>query len=116
MDRVKLMKNKGYTIPELIVVLVVVGVFSIIAINKASYAFVDTNEVSEQTEEKILVKSSISYGNSIKDTLKVEREKFISASDLVDAGYLMDDDHYKTFKIKLIYQEETDTVSVEVIK
>lgn len=110
------MQNRGYTIPELIVVAVVLGLFSIVTINKASYAFVDTNEVSETTEEMILIKSATAYGNSIKETLKSEKTKYISASDLVTAGYLVDDEEYKNVKVKLDYKEDTDSVSVEIIK
>lgn len=110
------MQNKGYTVPELIVVAVVLGLFSIITINKASYAFEDTKEVNSQAEEMILVKSATAYGNSIKDSLKEEKTKYISASDLVAAEYLMDDENYKGIKIKIDYQEDTDSISVEIIK
>lgn len=110
------MQNRGYTIPELIIVAVVLGLFSIITINKASYAFVDTNEVSEKTEEMILLKSATAYGNSIKETLKEEKTKYLSTNELVTAGYLVDDDEYKNVKIKINYEEDTDSISVEVIK
>ena len=110
------MQDRGYTIPELIVVAVVLGVFSIIMINKASYAFVDPNEISEQTEEMILIKSATAYGSSIKETLKNEKTKYILASDLVEAGFLIDDEEYKNVKIKLDYTEENDNISVKVIK
>lgn len=110
------MENRGYTIPELIVVAVVLGLFSIITINKVSYAFVDTNEVSENTEEMILVKSATTYGNKNKETIKNEKSVYISASDLVEAGYLADDEDYKNVKVKIDYKEDTDSISVEVIK
>lgn len=110
------MQNRGYTIPELIVVAVVLGLFSIITINKASYAFVDTNEISETTEEMVLVKSASAYGNSIKETLKQDKTIYISASDLVSAGYLVDDEEYKNMKIKIEYKEDTENISVEIIK
>lgn len=109
-------ENRGYTIPELIIVAVVLGLFSVITINKASYAFEDTNEVSEQTVEMILVKSATAYGESIKETLETEKTKYISASDLVSAGYLIDDEEYKGIKIKIDYEEETEKISVEVIR
>jgi prepilin-type N-terminal cleavage/methylation domain-containing protein len=109
------LKNRGYTIPELIIVAVVVGIFSITIINKASYAFVDTNEISEETQNLILVKSATAYANSIKDELKEENTKYVSAEDLVEAGYLSDDD-YDNNKIKIEYNEETDSIKVEVIE
>lgn len=110
------MQEKGYTIPELIVVAVIIGVFAIITINKASYAFEDTGAISEQTEELILIKSSSLYGESIKESLKVEKTKYILASDLIELGYLVIDDAYKNVKIKLEYKEETDNIIVEIMK
>lgn len=111
------MQDKGYTIPELIIVIIVVGIFSIVAINKASYAFVDTDTIGEQTEYLILVKSASTYANSIKEELKIEKERYILGSDLVDSGYLVDDEHiYNSTKVKLSYNEETDQVSVEILK
>ncbi len=109
-------KNKGYTIPELIVVIVVVGIFSVIAINKASYAFVDTDAIGEQTEKMILIKSATAYANSIKEELKSDVDRYIIGRDLVEADYLIDDDHiYTNVKIKLSYHSDTDTVSVDIL-
>ena len=108
--------NKGYTIPELIIVGILLGIISIFMINKASYAFVDTEDTTSETKEMILTKSANAYGNSIKGVLAQEKTKYITSSDLVDAGYLADDEEYKNIKIKLIYKEDTDTISVEFIK
>ena len=110
------MKNEGYTIPELIVVAVVVGLFSIVTISKASYAFVDTDKLSQETQEMILEKSATTYGNKNLETVKNEKSLYISAGDLVEAGYLADDEDYKNVKIKISYKEDTDSVSVEIIK
>lgn len=111
------MQDKGYTIPELIIVIIVVGIFSIVAINKASYAFVDTDTIGEQTEHLILIKSASTYANNIKEELKAEKERYILGSDLVEAGYLVDDEHiYSTIKVKISYKEETDQISVEILK
>lgn len=110
------MQKEGYTIPELIIVIVIVGVFSIIAINKASYAFVDTDKVNEQTQDMILIKSATAYGKSIIETLK-NGEQYITGKDLIDAEYLIDDNNvYNNAKIKLSYNVEGDSVSVEILK
>jgi len=116
MGKVKLMKNRGYTIPEIIVVAAVLGLFSIITISKVSYAFVDTNEISETTKEMILEKSATAYGTKNLETIKNEKSVYISASDLVEAGFLADDEDYKNVKIKVKYKEDTDSISVEIIK
>ncbi len=110
------MQNKGYTIPELVIVIIVVGIFSLIAINKASYAFVDNDVVSEETEEMILVKTATSYASSIIETLKND-DIYVTGKDLVEAGYLVDDENtLANVKLKLSYNAETGSVKVEILK
>ena len=110
------MQNKGYTILELIVVIIVVGIFSIVAINKASYAFVDNDAITEETEEMILIKTSTAYASSILDTLKTD-DIYITGKDLVEAEYLVDDEHiYTNVKLKLSYNKETGSPVVEILK
>ena len=110
------MQNKGYTIPELIIMIIVIGVFAFVLINKASAAFVDNDTVVEDTERMILIKSSKNYANSIIDTLK-EEDKYITGQDLIDAEYLIDEeDIYKNMKIKLSYDENTDSAKVEILE
>ena len=110
------MQNKGYTIPELVIVIIVVGIFSLIAINKASYAFVDNDVVSEETEEMILVKTATSYASSILETLKND-DIYVTGKDLVEAGYLVDDENtLANVKLKLSYNAETGSAKVEILK
>lgn len=110
------MQDKGYTIPELIVVIVIVGLFSIIAINKASYAFIDNEALNEETEEMILIKTSTAYASSIIETLKMD-DIYITGKDLVEAEYLVDDEHiFTNVKLKLSYNEETGSPKVEILK
>lgn len=110
------MKNKGYTIPELLVVIVVVGIFAIVAINKASYAFVDDESISKETEEMILIKTSTAYANSIIETLKTDAI-YVTGKDIVEAGFLVDDDNtYTNVKLKLSYNAETNSPVVEILK
>ncbi len=110
------MNSKGYTIPELIIIIVVMGIISLFAINKVSYALEDTEVNMEQTREMILIKSATVYANSIIDSLK-EKEAYITGKDLTEAEYLVDDDRiYANEKIKLSYNAETDSVSVEILK
>lgn len=110
------MQNRGYTIPELVVVIIVVGIFSVLAINKASYAFVDNDIISEETEEMILIKTSTSYANSIIETLKMD-DIYITGKDLVEANFLIDDDHvFSNVKLKLSYNKETNAPNVEILK
>lgn len=108
--------KKGYTIPELVIVIVVLGLISILIINKTSYAFV-TDNTSEETVKLILVKSATSYANTFKDELKKEKTKYISASEMIEAGYLIDDNNiYKHYTIELVYDEKTDSILAEVVE
>ena len=109
------MNNKGYTLPELIILAVVLGIISFVTINKASYAFEETEAKTTKTEEKVIIKSATLYGESIKDTLKKEKSKYILATDLIEAGYLGDVEEYHSLKIKLEYEEKTDQIAVELI-
>jgi prepilin-type N-terminal cleavage/methylation domain-containing protein len=110
------MQNKGYTIPELIVVIAVLGLFSIVFIGKSSYALADTLDTTEEdTKNLILVKSGTVYANSNIDALKEEKTKYITTEELMESGYLVEDDDYNNLKIKIDYIEESDSISVEVI-
>ena len=109
------MQNRGYTIPELIIVIVVIGIFSFLLINKTSYAFASTDEVAKETEKMILIKTSTAYGNSILEQVK-EEEQYITGKDLVDAGFLVDEDNkYSNIKLKISYNEATNSVNVEIL-
>ncbi len=110
------MQNKGYTIPELIIVIVIIGIFSIILINKTSYAFENIDNGAKETEKMILIKTAQNYANSILDRVK-EEEQYIMGKDLVDAGYLVDSENkYSNIKIKLTYSKESNSVNVEILE
>lgn len=110
------MKKNGYTIPELLIVIVVIGILAVIVINKASFAFTDPNETSSKTDEMILIKSATAYGKSIIESLKIE-DKYISGKDLIESEYLVDTDNkYTNVKIKLSYNAVEDNISVEILK
>lgn len=110
------MQNKGYTIPELIIVIVVVGIFSLIAINKASYAFVDSDTISKETEEMILIKTSTAYANSILEDIKND-DIYVTGKDIIEAGFLVDSENvFSNVKLKLSYNAETNSPKVEILK
>ena len=110
------MQNKGYTIPELMVLIIVIGIFSFVAIDKASYAFEDTTTNNDQIKEMILVKSATVYGNKKIDEVKANT-MYITGKDLVDAEYLIDEENtYTNAKIRLSYNKETESVEAEVLK
>lgn len=118
------MKNKGYTIPELLVVIALLGIVSMIAIIKTSYAFSDNSEKSLQENNYFLIeKQAEVYGEINKDKFKEKNEIYIIAQDLVDAKLLPVDANNKILssekdlsktKIKLSLKE--DKISAEIIK
>jgi type II secretory pathway pseudopilin PulG len=111
------MNKKGYTLPELLVLLGVVSVIAIISIVKISFAFSDINNKDEieKQEETLIEKASMSYANTIIDRIKDEKVVYITGSDLMDAGFLAEDEEYNILKIKLSYDEEQDKINYEVI-
>lgn len=109
------MQNRGYTIPELIIVIVIVGIFSMVLISKTSYAFTDTDEVAKDTERLILIKSATDYGNSILETVK-EKDQYITGKDLMEAEYLIDENNrYQDIKLKLSYDVGSNSTKVEIL-
>lgn len=108
--------KSGYTVPELLILIIVIGFFAVLAINKASYAFVDENRIGKETTNLILVKTASLYGESIKETVKEKKSIFISSNDVIEAGFLVDNDNiYKNYTIKLTYDAESDKINAEVV-
>jgi hypothetical protein len=100
-----------------LVLLGVVSVIAIISIVKISFAFSDINNKDEieKQEETLIEKASMSYANTIIDRIKDEKVVYITGSDLMDAGFLAEDEEYNILKIKLSYDEEQDKINYEVI-
>lgn len=111
------MKKNGYTLPELLIVLAIVSIIAIISIVKVSFAFSDINNEEQiaKEEENLIKRASLSYSNKIIEQIKTEKEVFVSGTELVEAGFLMDSEEYKSLKVKLSYNEEKDTVDYEVV-
>jgi len=85
------MKNKGYTVIELLIVIVVVGVISFTAINKASYAFSEEVEELEELEiqkQKLIENQAANYGESNKDLFDESNTIYIRVKDLIEGNYL----------------------------
>lgn len=83
------MKNKGYTIPELITVIAVLGIVTIITLIKTSYAFSDNGEDRTLINNYHLIeKQAIIYAENNKDRFNEKGELYILAKDLVEAKLL----------------------------
>lgn len=123
------MKNKnGYTIIELIILIVVLGIATFITINRVSYALSDDKSEVYKMQVKLIETQAQVYGNTIKEELKNEG-KTITVNTLVAENYLeADDDKGKVYdardemktlndkKIKISYNAENDTVEAKLIE
>ena len=111
------MNKKGYTLTELLVLLGVVSLIAIISIVKISFAFsnIDNKDEIANQEKKLIEKASLLYANTIIDRIKEEKIVYISGNELVESGFLTEDENYSILKIKLSYSEENDKINYEVV-
>lgn len=88
--RVRVMKKNGYTMIELLVVILVLGLITVITLSTTSYAFKDnSNELYEQKVYTILHQAKV-YGGTL-EKLKEEENLMITLNDLVKEGYYIAD-------------------------
>ena len=121
------MKKNGYTVTEMLIVIIVLGVFTLGLIGATSYAFRDKS--NDYFEEKVLLieKQASLYGGTL-NNLKEEGNLIITVKDLVDNGYFVADKSngdvtdprnskatLNGLKIKLSYNDD-GTVSAKVIE
>ena len=107
------MNKKGYTMPELLVVLGVVTLIAIISIVKVSFAFSDINNSEEikKQEELLIEKASLGYAKTIENRIKDEKVVYVSGEELINSKFLTDEN----LKIKLYYNETNDEIKYELI-
>ena len=111
------LNKKGYTMPELLILLGVVTLVSLVVIVKTSYAFkeIDHTKEIEKQDKKVVDKAAEIYSKKIADRIKEEKVVYLTADDLMKDNVLFSDDSYKTIKFKFEYNEEKDKISYEVI-
>jgi prepilin-type N-terminal cleavage/methylation domain-containing protein len=111
-------EKKGYTIPELLIVIGIVGVIALVAITKVSYAFKEINNPEEQKEvtKALVEQASIAYAKSKKDEYKKDEETYIFAKEVASSGFLFEKEEYNTMKVKITYQKESNTFQAEVVE
>lgn len=85
------MKKNGYTMVELLVVIIAMGVVTLVTLSATSYAFKDHS--GEFYDEKItgILHQAESYGKTL-NTLKDDGNMVITVNDLVKSGYYVGDD------------------------
>lgn len=85
------MKKNGYTVLEMLLVIVVLGVFTTLILSVTSYAYQD-NSVSYYNEvEHLVEKQAVLYAATLTN-LEDEKTLVITLNDLVEAGYYIADD------------------------
>ena len=120
------MKKNGYTLIELLIVVVVLGVVSFLTINKVSHSLVDnTDEIYKEDIYSILESAKV-YGEANKETLMESSSMVITVQDLIDNDYVGCDDNgnyiyvrsdgatLNDLKIVISYDKENDKINSEL--
>ena len=123
----KHMEKNGYTTKELLVVIIVLGLFTIGILSSTSYAYKDRSEDYYKETVNLIEKQAVLYGKTL-TSLKEEGNLVITLNDLVENGYYVADDkegnvtdprnsksNLNGLKIKLSYQDD-GTIEAEVIE
>lgn len=80
------MKKNGYTIIEMLVVIGVLGIFTVVMLSTTSYAYKDNSTKYYDETVKEIEKLAVEYGKTLTN-LKDEENLVITLSDLIDNGY-----------------------------
>ncbi len=119
------MEHNGFT-KELLIVIIVLGVFTITMLSTTSYAYKDSSSDYYEQVVNVIEKQAVLYGDTL-DTLKQDGNFVITVEDLVTNGYYVADDkegnvvdprnskhNLNGLKIKLTY--ENNKVKAKVIE
>lgn len=116
------MKNRnGYTMLEMVVLSLVIGVFAIVSINRVSYAFDNDETISvEENAFMIIEKQAKLYGEKNLKLFEEKQEYYMDVNNLVEAKYLLAEEDNKVLgcedllerKIKISYDGENVTASL----
>ena len=85
------MEKNGYTTKELLVVIIVLGLFTIGILSSTSYAYKDRSEDYYKETVNLIEKQAVLYGKTL-TSLKEEGNLVITLNDLVENGYYVADD------------------------
>jgi competence protein ComGC len=119
------MEHNGFT-KELLIVVIVLGLFTITMLSTTSYAYKDNSDDYYEQVVNVIEKQAILYGDTL-ESLKSEGNYVITVEDLVSNGYYVADDsegnvvdprnskhNLNGLKIKLTY--ENGNVKAKVIE
>lgn len=85
------MKKNGYTLIELLIVIVLMGVFVFFVISKTSYAFKDSSDELKKNQDTLLLRQAKMFGEN-SEKLKEDKEMIVMVSELVENEYLAGND------------------------
>ena len=116
------MKN-GYTVKEMLVIIIVLGVFTLGMISFTSYAYKDRSPEYYKEKIHLIEKRAVEYGATL-DNLKTDGNVVITVNDLVTNGYYVADDSegnvtdprnskatLNNLKVKLSYLENGNIIA-----
>ena len=115
------MNNKGYTLIELIGLILIMGVVALVTIPNVSKALYDNKDVLYESSVALYLKEAELYGNDIKDEVKYTEYTIVTIGDLLGKGYISnsvdgkvidnrDNTSMNDKRIKLIYNSDDDHV------
>jgi len=122
------MKKNGYTVPELVIVIIIFGVVYFLVANNISYAFtLDVDqELYNLTIESIEKKAQI-YGEANLDLFDEDKDIYLTVNDLIERRIIFPDKDGKivdprnenkelnNLKVKITLEED-NKVSTKVLK
>lgn len=83
-------KRNGYTIFQMLFVVIILGVATIAILGSTSYAYQDSSNKYYDETISLILKQAELYGES-SDSLKSEGSLVITLNDMIDAGYYVAD-------------------------
>ena len=112
------MSNKGYTVIELIVVMIIFGIITAVTLGLTSHALDENTEEYYIVKVKAIEAAARKYGSTLEE-VKTEGSKVVTVKDIVDAGHFSSDNangdvidprnHKNTMnntKVRITYSEE----------
>ena len=121
------MRSKGYTVIDILIVVVVLGVAALITIPRMSLAFKDNKEDLYQNQIRLYLEQAKLYGENHKDDFDEEDSLVITIDDLIEEGYIIGDDkdivydvrdnttELNKLKIKMTYDEDKELVDAKIM-
>jgi len=85
------MKRNGYTIFQMLFVVIVLGVATMVILGSTSYAYQDSSSKYYDETVSLILNQAELYGESL-ESLKTNGSLIITLNDMIDAGYYVADD------------------------